>query len=104
MPVHGLAHITGGGLTENIPRVLPRGCEALLERRSWPRDPVFDWIQASGALPDDEMYRTFNCGIGMIAIVPAAQADAAMALLRAQGETVHLIGSVGRGERGVVIA
>ena len=78
-PVHALAHITGGGLTDNIPRVLPQGLEVVLERKRWPRDPVFDWLQRTGNIESREMYRTFNCGIGMIAIVPAASADAAVA-------------------------
>jgi phosphoribosylformylglycinamidine cyclo-ligase len=103
LPVHGLAHITGGGLTDNIPRVLPEGLEVLLTRSRWPRDPVFDWLQTTGRLPDPEMYRTFNCGIGMVVIVPAAHATAACALLDARGETARVIGEVRRGSRGVVI-
>jgi phosphoribosylformylglycinamidine cyclo-ligase len=102
-PVRGLAHITGGGLTDNVPRVLPEGLEVRLERPRWPRDPVFDWLQRVGRIDRDEMYRTFNCGIGMIAIVPAQSADAAVALLNAHGESASLIGEVRRGSRGVVI-
>jgi phosphoribosylformylglycinamidine cyclo-ligase len=102
-PVRGLAHITGGGLTDNVPRVLPEGLEVLLERQRWHRDPIFDWLQRVGRIERDEMYRTFNCGIGMIAIVPAQNADAAVALLNAHGETAALIGEVRRGSRGVVI-
>jgi len=75
-PVHALAHITGGGLSDNVPRVLPHGLEVVLERKRWPRDPVFDWLQRTGNIDSREMYRTFNCGIGMIAIVPAASAAA----------------------------
>src|SRR5246127_1755223 len=74
LPVHALAHITGGGLTDNIPRVLPAGLEAVLERDRWPRDPVFDWLQRAGNVDAAEMYRTFNCGIGMVVVVPGAQA------------------------------
>ena len=103
VPVHGLAHITGGGLTDNIPRVLPQGLEAVLERARWPRDPVFDWLQHAGHIEPAEMYRTFNCGIGMVAIVPAAHAAAALALLAAQGETAAIIGEVRAGGRGVHI-
>ena len=103
LPVHGLAHITGGGLTDNIPRVLPDGLEALLERSSWHRDPVFDWLQSAGHIEAAEMYRTFNCGIGMVVIVPAARAAAALELLRKHGETAQLIGTVASGGRGVVI-
>ncbi len=103
LPVHGLAHITGGGLSDNIPRVLPAGLEALLERSRWPRDPVFDWLQRAGNIEPAEMYRTFNCGIGMVAIVPAARAAAAVELLGAHGETAAVIGAVQAGGRGVHI-
>jgi phosphoribosylformylglycinamidine cyclo-ligase len=103
LPVHGLAHITGGGLTDNIPRALPEGLEAALSRRAWHRDPVFDWLQRAGNLPDAEMYRTFNCGIGMVVIVAPADVESALALLRAQGEVASVIGNVRRGGAGVVI-
>jgi phosphoribosylformylglycinamidine cyclo-ligase len=103
LPVHGLAHITGGGVTDNIPRVLQDGLEVVLERRSWQRDPVFDWLQRTGHVEQSEMYRTFNCGIGMIAIVPAANAEAAVALLNSHGETAQIIGEVRKGGHGVVI-
>ena len=103
LPVHGLAHITGGGLTDNIPRTLPDGLEVVLSRRAWHRDPLFDWLQRSGSLPDAEMYRTFNCGIGMVVIVAQSDAESALTLLRAQGEVAHLIGNVRRGDAGVVI-
>jgi phosphoribosylformylglycinamidine cyclo-ligase len=102
-PVRGLAHITGGGLTDNVPRVLPEGLEVVLERRRWHRDPIFDWLQRIGRIDRDEMYRTFNCGIGMVAILPAPNADAAVALLNAHGETATVIGEVRPGSRGVVI-
>jgi phosphoribosylformylglycinamidine cyclo-ligase len=102
-PVRGLAHITGGGLPDNVPRVLPAGLEVVLERRRWQRDPVFDWLQRTGRIERSEMYRTFNCGIGMIAILPAPSADAAVALLNSRGETAALIGEVRRGGGGVVI-
>ena len=102
-PVRGLAHITGGGLPDNVPRVLPAGLEVVLERRRWQRDPVFDWLQRTGRIERSEKYRTFNCGIGMIAILPAPSADAAVALLNSRGETAALIGEVRRGGGGVVI-
>jgi phosphoribosylformylglycinamidine cyclo-ligase len=102
-PVHALAHITGGGLTDNIPRVLPEGLEVVLSRRSWHRDPTFDWLQQQGRIEPAEMYRTFNCGIGMVAIVPADQADAAVRLLKARGEVAQVIGEVRKGGRGVLI-
>jgi phosphoribosylformylglycinamidine cyclo-ligase len=103
VPVHGLAHITGGGLTDNIPRVLLDGLEVVLERRHWHRDPVFDWLQRTGRVDQAEMYRTFNCGIGMVAIVPAEHAEAAVNLLNARGETARIIGEVRQGSRGVII-
>jgi phosphoribosylformylglycinamidine cyclo-ligase len=98
-PVHALAHITGGGLTENLPRVLPPNSEALIERDSWPRPAVFDWLQRSGLVADDEMLRTFNCGIGMVVCVPASSADAATRLLEGHGETVYRIGEIRASER-----
>jgi len=101
--VKGFAHITGGGLTDNIPRVLPDGVEVVLERKNWARDPVFDWLAATGRIVPAEMYRTFNCGIGMISIVAPADVDAALASLRATGEVATVIGRVARGTRGVVI-
>jgi phosphoribosylformylglycinamidine cyclo-ligase len=103
LPVHGLAHITGGGLTDNIPRVLPEGMEALLERARWPEDPVFGWLQRTARISAAEMYRTFNCGIGMVVIVAAARAAAAVDFLRARGEDAQVIGEVRAGERGVFI-
>jgi phosphoribosylformylglycinamidine cyclo-ligase len=103
LPVHGLAHITGGGLTDNVPRVLPGGLEVVLERQRWHRDPVFDWLQRTGRVEREEMYRTFNCGIGMVAIVPNEHAQAAVQLLNSHGETAQLIGVVQSGSRGVVI-
>ena len=92
--VHALAHITGGGLTENLPRVLPPNSCAAINRASWPRPAVFDWLQQSGNIDDAEMLRTFNSGIGMVVCVPAAAASAAAALLAAQGETVYRIGEI----------
>jgi phosphoribosylformylglycinamidine cyclo-ligase len=103
LPVHALAHITGGGLTDNIPRVLHPGLEVVLQRRSWPRQPVFEWLAQTGAIADAEMHRTFNCGIGMVVIVAGERANEALHLLTQAGEQAMLIGEVGRGERGVVI-
>jgi phosphoribosylformylglycinamidine cyclo-ligase len=103
VPVHGYAHITGGGLTDNIPRALPDGMEAVLSRGKWHSDPVFEWLAATGSIAQSEMYRTFNCGIGMVAIVPADKADEALRHLKASGERATLIGDVRRGSRGVVI-
>jgi phosphoribosylformylglycinamidine cyclo-ligase len=103
MPVHALAHITGGGLSDNIPRVLPAGLEAVLERRRWPQDPVFAWLQRTARIDAAEMYRTFNCGIGMAVIVPRERADATVEFLTARGESAQVIGEVRAGGGGVVI-
>jgi phosphoribosylformylglycinamidine cyclo-ligase len=103
VPVSGFAHITGGGLTDNIPRVLPDGLEAVLHRSQWHRDPVFDWLAATGRIAAPEMHRTFNCGIGMVAIVPADQAQHALQLLASLGERATLIGEIRAGTAGVVI-
>jgi phosphoribosylformylglycinamidine cyclo-ligase len=89
----GLAHITGGGLTENIPRVLPAGLGVALDGRSWPRPAVFEWLADTG-IPPQEMYRTFNCGIGMVGIVPRRSAERVIADLAAHGERAWLIGEV----------
>jgi phosphoribosylformylglycinamidine cyclo-ligase len=94
LDVHGIAHITGGGLTDNIPRVLPAGLGVRLDARAWRRAPVWDWIQSSGRVSDAEMHRTFNCGIGMVVVVSGADADAALARLSAAGERAVLIGGV----------
>jgi len=98
--VKGLAHITGGGLTDNIPRVLPEGLEVVLRRRSWARDPVFEWLAATGRIGPAEMYRTFNCGIGMVVVVAPGDARRAMQQLRASGETVYAIGTIEKGPGG----
>ena len=103
MPVHALAHITGGGLSENIPRSLRAGLEVVLERRAWPRQPVFEWLARTGAIEEAQMHRTFNCGIGMIAIVEPQRADEAVRVLAEHGEQALLLGEVRRGDRGVVI-
>jgi phosphoribosylformylglycinamidine cyclo-ligase len=100
---HGLSHITGGGLVDNIPRVLPEGLEVVLERTSWQRNPVFDWLQRQGKVADAEMYRVFNCGIGMTVHVAAADAQRAIDVLRDAGQEALVIGEVRTGTRGVVI-
>jgi phosphoribosylformylglycinamidine cyclo-ligase len=104
LPVHALAHITGGGLTDNIPRVLRPGLEVVLQRSAWPRSAVFEWLAQTGRIEEAEMHRTFNCGIGMIVIVSQEQTDQALRLLAEHGETASLIGEVRRGDRGVYIA
>ena len=92
--VKGMAHITGGGLTENVPRILPAGLMAQLEAKSWQRPELFQWLQQAGNVADAEMHRVFNCGIGMTAVVAAEHADTARALLAAAGETVRVIGHI----------
>jgi phosphoribosylformylglycinamidine cyclo-ligase len=104
LPVHGLSHITGGGLVENIPRVLPDGLEVVLERKSWRREAVFDWLQRQGQVADAEMYRVFNCGIGMTIQLAPGNADRAIGILRESGQEALVIGEVRAGTRGVVIA
>jgi phosphoribosylformylglycinamidine cyclo-ligase len=94
LPVKGMAHITGGGLLENIPRVLPENLTAVLRKNSWDMPPLFSWMQQEGNVAEKEMHRTFNCGIGMAVIVAATDAERAMQLLRDAGETVWQIGTV----------
>ncbi len=94
MPVKGMAHITGGGITENIPRVLPEGLTAEIQKNSWTLPPLFKWLQAQGNIAPLEMYRTFNCGVGMAIIVEKAQVAAAKTLLESMGETVYTLGVI----------
>ena len=104
VPVHGIAHITGGGLVDNLPRVIPDGMEVNLRRAAWPRDPLFEWLQINGNVDAAEMLRVFNCGIGMTVQVAPADAERTLAALAAAGETAMAIGVVQTGGRGVVIA
>jgi phosphoribosylformylglycinamidine cyclo-ligase len=94
LPVHALAHITGGGLPGNLPRVLPAGADARIDEASWTWPPVFQWLQEQGGVERFEMYRTFNCGVGMIVVVAAENADAAIAQLTAAGEQAWRIGDI----------
>lgn len=94
VPVHALAHITGGGLSENLPRVLPQNCNAVIDLNSWQLPPVFAWLQQAGNIEQSEMLRTFNCGIGMVVCVPETHADQAIALLQAEGEVVCRLGQI----------
>lgn len=96
--IKGLAHITGGGITENIPRILPPGLSARVATDSWKQQPVFDWIQATGRIETDEMRRTFNCGVGMVVIVAAADEAQTIDLLRENGETAWRLGEVSTGD------
>jgi phosphoribosylformylglycinamidine cyclo-ligase len=94
IPVKGLAHITGGGLTGNVPRILPRGLAARIEKSAWPRPRLFRWLQEQGNIAEEEMHRVFNCGIGMVVVVDAADARRAQEILSACGETVYAIGAI----------
>ncbi|MCB1920285.1 MAG: phosphoribosylformylglycinamidine cyclo-ligase [Candidatus Competibacteraceae bacterium] len=98
LPVHAIAHITGGGLTENLPRVLPAGVKALIDTQSWSRPAIFQWLQQQGGVIEAEMWRTFNCGVGMVVCVAAADVERALTLLREAGETVWRIGEIVAGE------
>ena len=103
--VHALAHITGGGLLENIPRVMPNNTRAVIDSRSWTRPPIFDWLQQHGNVATQEMYRTFNCGIGMALIVASADRDRTLQHLHAQGVEACVIGVIDKaqGEPHVII-
>ncbi|MDQ3186490.1 MAG: phosphoribosylformylglycinamidine cyclo-ligase [Pseudomonadota bacterium] len=94
LPVKGLAHITGGGLVENIPRVLPEGFAAVLQKGEWDMPPLFRWLQQQGNVADREMHRVFNCGIGMVLIIAPELADSAIQLLKSAGETAWRIGII----------
>jgi len=98
LPVKGMAHITGGGITGNLPRILPEGRLARVALDAWPRPALFHWLQQAGNVSAEEMLRVFNCGIGMIVVVAAADADRAAALLGEQGETVYRLGSIIAGD------
>jgi phosphoribosylformylglycinamidine cyclo-ligase len=102
--IKGLAHITGGGLLENIPRVLPEGCHAIIEAQRWKLPAIFTRLQGGGNIAPEEMARTFNCGVGMAVIVAPEQADRASQLLEGAGETVFEIGRVEEGPRGCTVA
>ena len=94
MPVHAISHITGGGLLENIPRVLPDHLAAKLDSNSWDMPEIFNWLQSEGNIDINEMYRVLNCGVGMVVIVPRESSNSAIELLNASGEKAWLIGEV----------
>lgn len=93
-PVHALCHITGGGFWENIPRVLPENTKAVIDGNSWQWPAIFNWLQQQGNISRHEMYRTFNCGVGMIVVVPKAQLDNALSFIKAAGETAWHLGEI----------
>jgi phosphoribosylformylglycinamidine cyclo-ligase len=92
--IKGMAHITGGGFSGNVPRILPKGVRARVDTSAWPRPPIFDFLQREGKIDDDEMLRVFNCGIGMVLVVPAEQTDDILDRLRAVGERAYRIGEI----------
>jgi phosphoribosylformylglycinamidine cyclo-ligase len=101
--INGLAHITGGGLLENIPRVLPPDCHAIIDADAWAQPRLMAFLQAQGAIEPEEMARTFNCGIGMVAIVAPDEAAAVTMELEEVGEAVSAIGRVDGGKRGCTV-
>ena len=101
VPVRAMAHITGGGLTGNLPRVLPTGCRAVIQRGTWPVSEVFRWLQRGGQIDEAEMFRVFNMGIGFVVVVPRARAADALGRLWKAGAPAFRIGEIGRGARGV---
>lgn len=96
--VRGLCHVTGGGLVENVPRMIPDGLLARIDTRAWKRPEIFDWIQQTGTIEDGEMHRVFNCGIGMLVVVPEDQADAGMTICRQSGRPAEIIGTIMRSD------
>jgi phosphoribosylformylglycinamidine cyclo-ligase len=101
--IKGMAHITGGGLLDNLPRVFPHGCEAAVRTKSWPRPGIFDLLLRLGKLERDEAYRTFNMGIGFALVVGSRDADDVLAALKRQGEKAYIIGEIRRGRRSRVV-
>jgi phosphoribosylformylglycinamidine cyclo-ligase len=94
MPVKGIAHITGGGITENVPRILPQGCAAAVSTASWKLPAVFQWLQEQGGVAGEEMFRTFNCGVGMVIVIAPEHLNAALTFLRAAGESAWKLGEI----------
>lgn len=92
--IKGIAHITGGGISGNLPRVLPKGKSALIHKNSWPMPKLFHWLQKTGDLPESELFRTFNCGIGLCLIVEKRETDQTLSALESLGETAYLIGTI----------
>ena len=101
--VRAFAHITGGGLPENLPRVLPQGCRAVIDSSSWQIPDIFGWLGEAGGIESAELLRTFNCGVGMIAVVPENAANATIDILESHGESAWVIGRIESGDSGVVV-
>jgi len=97
--LHGMAHITGGGITGNLPRILPKGCKAVIRKGTWDVPPIFPFLQARGNISEDEMYKTFNNGIGMILVIPSKDAQNVMARLQALGEKGFIIGEIVKADK-----
>jgi phosphoribosylformylglycinamidine cyclo-ligase len=100
--IHGMAHITGGGLPGNLVRILPQSCTAIIERRQLPDPPLFDLIRRAGEISRAEMDRTFNCGVGFTLVVPEREADGVISTLKKRKVSAFAIGTICRGRRGVV--
>ena len=92
--IHALAHITGGGLPENLPRVLPTGTQAVINADSWQRPAIFQWLQEQGRIPEAEMLRTFNCGVGMVLVLAQSDVEQALKILSSSGETAWVMGEI----------
>ena len=92
--IHAISHITGGGFWENIPRVLPQGTKAVIDGNSWQWPAIFNWLQQAGNVDTHEMYRTFNCGVGLVIALPPAQAALAIEILQAEGENAWQLGNI----------
>lgn len=101
--VHAISHITGGGFWENIPRVLPQNCKAVIDADSWQIPAIFDWLQQQGQVTQHEMFKTFNCGVGMVIALPQDQAAFALDLLKAQGEQAWVIGEIAHTDNDVQV-
>ena len=100
LPVKGLAHITGGGLVGNVPRILPQGTRAVIKKKTWPRHQLFTWVQQTGGIAEEEMLRVFNCGVGMVIAMAREHVATATMLLKREGELVYEIGAIEAGPQG----
>ena len=94
LDVRGIAHVTGGGIPENLQRILPESADAIVHEQAWPSPDIFSWLQEQGGISQDEMYRTFNCGIGLILVVPEEATEPTVALAHEHGETCFTLGEI----------